>query len=506
MHVPLLLEMTSEMFADRRAVGEITHAELAARARAAATFFDSRPGERVVLIDVNSEAVPICLFGAAFSGRPFVPVNYRLTDEQLRTIVARTAPATAIVGAGVADRLGTIEGIDLVEREVFLERVAAGAAAASEDVVPVDIDPQSIAILLFTSGTTGEPKAAVLRHENLATYIFSTVELGSAGEDEAALVAVPPYHIAGVAAVLSSTYAGRRMVYLESFDPATWVETIVREKITNAMVVPTMFGRVLDEVERTGTDLPTLRNLAYGGGPMPLPVIERAMRLLPHVGFVNAYGLTETASTIAVLTPEDHREVWASDDPAVRRRLGSVGRPLPSLEVTVRDQSGAEVPIGTRGEVWVRGPQVSGEYLGSGGLSDEGWFNTRDSGELDEGGYLFVHGRLDDVIVRGGENLSPGEIEAVLLGHPEVAEAAVVGIPDEDWGERVVAAIVVTPGATVSEEELKQLVRGKLRSTRTPEYIEFRDELPANETGKLLRRVLRQELADTLANDQPSAG
>ena len=171
----------------------------------------------------------------------------------------------------------------------------------------------------------------------------------------------------------------------------------------------------------------------------------------------------------------------------------------------MRDQAGAEVPAGTRGEVWVRGPQVSGEYLGSGGLSDEGWFNTRDSGELDEGGYLFVHGRLDDVIVRGGENLSPGEIEAVLLGHPAVAEAAVVGIPDEDWGERVVAAIVVTPGATVSEDELKQLVRGKLRSTRTPEYIQFRDELPANETGKLLRRVLRQELADTLANDQPRA-
>ncbi|MGD9701433.1 MAG: class I adenylate-forming enzyme family protein [Acidimicrobiia bacterium] len=499
MHVPLLLEMTSEMFGDRRAVGEITHSELAARARAAAAFFESLPGERVVMIDLNSEAVPICLFGAAFAGRPFVPVNYRLTDDQLRAIVVRTAPATAIVGVGVADRLGPIDGVEVVEREVFLERCAAGAA--DDTGLPTDIDPQSIAVLLFTSGTTGEPKAAVLRHENLANYIFSTVELGGADEDEAALVAVPPYHIAGVAAVLSSTYAGRRIVYLESFDPATWVDTIERERITNAMVVPTMFGRVLDEIERAGTTLPTLRNLAYGGGPMPLPVIERAMRVLPHVGFVNAYGLTETASTIAVLTPDDHREAWTSDDPAVRRRLGSVGRPLATLEVTVRDPAGDEVPVGVRGEVWVRGPQVSGEYLGRGGLADGGWFNTRDAGEFDEGGYLFVHGRLDDVIVRGGENLSPGEIEAVLIEHPAVAQAAVVGIPDEEWGERVVAAVVLEPGASVTEDELKELVRSQLRSTRTPERIQFRDELPSNETGKLLRRVLRQELSEAVGND-----
>jgi acyl-CoA synthetase (AMP-forming)/AMP-acid ligase II len=441
-----------------------------------------------VLADVNSEAVPIALFGAALAGKPFVPVNYRLTDTQLRAIVERTAPSIVIAGKDVAERIDGIDGLTVIERDDFLRRVQDGRARPD-----VEVDPDSIAVLLYTSGTTGEPKAAVLRHSNLASYVLSTVELAAATDDESAVVAVPPYHIAGVSAVLTSTYRGRRMVYLESFDPARWVEAVDREHVTHAMVVPTMLGRVLDAAEAVGSSLPSLQSLSYGGGPMPLPVIERAMRLLPNVGFVNAYGLTETSSTISVLGPDDHRAAVASDDPVTRRRLGSVGRPLPVLELSIRDPDGNPLPSGERGEIWVRGPQVSGEYLGRGGLTD-GWFNTRDSGELDDEGYLFVHGRLDDVIVRGGENLSPGEIESVLVDHPAVEAAAVVGIPDVEWGERVVAAVVPRAGATPTEAELQDFVRERLRSTRTPERIDFRDDLPVNETGKLLRRVLRDEL------------
>jgi acyl-CoA synthetase (AMP-forming)/AMP-acid ligase II len=232
---------------------------------------------------------------------------------------------------------------------------------------------------------------------------------------------------------------------------------------------------------------------------MPVPVIERAMALLPGVGFVNAYGLTETSSTIALLGPDDHRAAFSSDDPAVRARLGSVGQPLPSLEVSIRDPDGEEVPAGERGEIWVRGEQVSGEYLGRGPGAEGGWFCTRDAGHLDEGGYLFVHGRLDDVIVRGGENLSPGEIESALLEVEGVVEAAVVGVPDTEWGEKVVAAVVLEDGAAVTEDELREHVRSKLRSTKTPEHIQVRGELPYNETGKLLRRVLRDELAAAYA-------
>jgi acyl-CoA synthetase (AMP-forming)/AMP-acid ligase II len=266
------------------------------------------------------------------------------------------------------------------------------------------------------------------------------------------------------------------------------------EGITHAMVVPTMLGRVLDVLERRGQTLPSLRALSYGGGRMPLAVIERAMRLLPQVGFVNAYGLTETSSTIAILDPEDHRHAFRSTDPAVRRRLGSVGRPLPALELEIRDPNGECLPSGASGEIWVRGEQVSGEYLGRKTIRADGWFPTNDGGWLDDEGYLFVEGRLDDVIVRGGENISPGEIEDVLRSHPGIRDAAVFGMPDEEWGEKIVAVVVADGAAPAGE--LKTWVGARLRSTKVPQEIGFRSELPYNDTGKLLRRVLKSQMAE----------
>jgi acyl-CoA synthetase (AMP-forming)/AMP-acid ligase II len=400
-----------------------------------------------------------------------------------------------LAGDGVRERIDGLPGITIVERAEFL------AATQDESLEPTDgwgCDPEATAVLLFTSGTTGEPKAAVLRHRNLAAYLIGSVEFGAAPPDECTIVSVPPYHIAAVSSVLSTTYAGRRVVQLERFDPDAWVDTVRRESVTHAMVVPTMLRRILEVVEREGGGLPSLRSLAYGGGPMPRAVVERAMALLPAVDLVNAYGLTETSSTVAVLGPDDHRAAFTSEDPEVRERLGSVGRALPGVEVSVRDGAGRALGPGQVGAIWVRGEQVSGEYEGRPTDRDDGWFDTRDSGHVDQEGFLFVHGRMDDVIVRGGENLSPGEIEAVLLEHPAVADAAAVGIPHEAWGEQVVAAVVLHPGVAVGEEELRAHVRDRLRSARTPERIAFRDELPYNETGKLLRRVLRDELSTSL--------
>jgi fatty-acyl-CoA synthase len=350
-------------------------------------------------------------------------------------------------------------------------------------------------VLLFTSGTTSEPKAAVLRHRHLVSYIITSVEFLGCSPDEAQLICVPPYHIAGVAAVLSSLFAGRRIMYLPTFDAEEWVRTAAAESITTAMVVPTMLGRILEAVESTGLGLPTLRHLSYGGGRMPLELVERTLRDLPQVDLVNAYGLTETSSTIAMLTPDDHREAFGSSDPVVRARLGSVGRPLPALEVEVRGEDDVAVVAGEKGEIWVRGEQVAGEYVGQSVLTSDGWFRTRDAGWFDEAGFLYVDGRLDDVIVRGGENISPGEIEAVLMAHDGVAEAAVIGIPDTEWGEAVAAVVVLHPSFSVTAAELQDLVRGQLRSTKMPGVIDFRDELPYSPTGKLLRRVLRDELA-----------
>lgn len=493
MNIALLLEMAASSEADRVALGSrhggLTYAELLARVRAAAAHLEATGADRVVLVDVNSEAVPIALFAAGMAGMAFAPVNYRLAESRLRDILARTVPAVAIVSEDAIQRVAGVDGLSVMTRRTFLDAAEESAEPSGRFVAP-----DEVAVLLFTSGTTGEPKAAVLRHEHLTSYVVGSVEFLGAASDEAALISVPPYHIAGISAVLSSVYAGRRIVYVAQFDPPSWVGTAQEELITHAMVVPTMLDRILDHVEESGASLPALRHLSYGGGRMPPSVIERAMRLLPHVGFVNAYGLTETSSTVAVLTPEDHRAALASDDPTIRGRLGSVGRALPGVEVEVRDVGGEPVATGQRGEIWVRGEQVSGEYDGVGtGLTPDGWFQTHDGGWMDDEGYLFVEGRLDDVIVRGGENLSPGEIEDVLLAHPAVTDVAVVGIPDDEWGESVAAFVVLEHGTSVTSEELQDWVGSRLRSSRRPSIVEMRVELPYTATGKLLRRVLRDE-------------
>jgi len=500
MQTHLLLEMAAEALGDREGYatveGSLTYAEAFARAKGGAAFVNRFEGDKLVFLGQNGPAFPLALYAAGLSGRPFVPLNYRLADADLRKLVARTAPALLIADSDMLARVEGVEGVQVVSREAF------EAACLDDDNRAVDLPfaDQDIAILLFTSGTTGEPKAAVLRHGNLTSYVISTVEFMGASEEETALVSVPPYHIAGIAAVLTGTYSGRRIAYLHAFVPDAWVQIAHAEKVTHAMVVPTMLMRILESMETLGLELPHLRAISYGGGRMPQAVIEKAMEKLPNVDFVNAYGLTETSSTIAVLGPDDHRAAFSSNDPKVRARLGSVGRPLPTLELEVHGPDGKTVlGPGESGEIYVRGEQVAGEYLHKKVLSDDGWFATNDAGMLDEDGYLFVEGRLDDVIVRGGENISPGEVEDVLREHPAVADVAVYGLPDDQWGEKVACSLVLRGDAQPSVEELARWVQSRLRSTKTPETWDFRIELPYNETGKLLRRVLKAELSRSAA-------
>jgi fatty-acyl-CoA synthase len=497
MHNALLLDLAADVCPERIALGRLVDgldfASYRARARAASHWMAQAGAEQLVFAGLNGEALPILLFASGMAGLPFVPVNYRLADADLRALVARTAPSLVVVDDDMAPRLAGIKGANLVARSAFEAEFLSADPGETE---PLPEPEQDIAVLLFTSGTTGEPKAAVLRHANLTSYVMSTVELLGAAEDEAALVSVPPYHIAGLSAVLSSAYGGRRIVYLPAFTAQDWVATAAREGITHAMVVPTMLDRILDEMARTGETLPSLRALSYGGGRMPEPVITRALEMLPQVGFVNAYGLTETSSTIALLGADDHWKALASDDPAVRRRLGSVGRPLPSVTLEIRREDGSVCAAGESGEIHVRGDQVSGEYLHRKAIDSDGWFATNDGGWLDEAGYLYVEGRLDDIIVRGGENISPGEIEDALRAHPLVADVAVLGIPCVQWGEKI-GAVIVSRGKVPDAAALADHVRARLRSTKTPEAWFFRESLPYNETGKLLRRVLKAELSES---------
>jgi acyl-CoA synthetase (AMP-forming)/AMP-acid ligase II len=482
----LLLEMMADADGERVGVGSCSYLELLATARRIGAGLRARGVATLGYLGLNGPQLPELLFGAGAGGARFAPLNYRLTDTQLAEAVGRLAPIAVVADAEMASRVAGVPGVEILNRSALLE--------GPDGEEPTLVNPDDIAVILMTSGTSGPPKAAVLRHHHLMTYIVTTVELGAADPDEAILVSVPPYHIAAISSMLSSVYAGRRIVPLPAFAPDLWVDAAAGERVTHAMVVPTMMGRILDELESRELNLPALRHLSYGGGRMPTATVERALRLLPHVGFVNAYGLTETSSTIALLGPDDHRAAFSSDDPNVRARLGSVGRPLPTIELEVRDADGAEVLAGQSGEIWVRGEQISGEYLTHRATDPAGWYPTRDRGQLDIAGYLYLHGRADDVIVRGSENIAPGQIEDVLAEHPAVAEAAVIGLPDLEWGERIEAFVVPAVGQQPGEADLREWVRTRLRSTRTPERVHFRTELPSTETGKLLRRQLRAEV------------
>ncbi len=485
MNVTLILEMASSA-GDRPAVtaGEraLTAAQILRLAQGAAGRFRRYPA--VLYLGANHLAYPVALFGAALAGVPFVPLNYRLGGAQLDGLVGRH-PGALVLRQDDLDGLLSPAGSSAAPGGT-----AAGEAGHHGAREPLADREDPVAAFLYTSGTTAEPKAAVLRHRHLLAYVLNTVEFGTAGERDAALVAVPPYHIAGLASLLTNIYAGRRLVYLAAFDAAEWLRAVRREEITHALVVPTMLARIVAEVGDGDAGTPTLRSLAYGGARTPRPVLERALQAFPGTGFVNAYGLTETASSVAVLTPRDHRAALESGDPEVAARLGSVGRALPGVEFQIRASDGKPAAAGESGLVFVRGDQISGEYGGRSALDPDGWFATRDTGRMDADGYLFIEGRADDTIIRGGENIAPAEIEDVLLAHPGITEAAVVGVPDPEWGQRLVA-VVVGDG---DPAEIRRWVKDRLRSAKTPDAVVFRPELPKTETGKLLRRVLLAEL------------
>ena len=494
MNISLLLQMAADAEPERTGLvceaRRWSYDSLLRAARGAALNISQSGCSHVALLDESSEAAAIALFAAAIAGVPYVPLNYRLPDTDLGALLNRIAPAYVIGDAVRLGKLNSAGAHTIRARAAFVTE----AETRGESATPTDDPPETIAVQLFTSGTTAAPKAALLRHANLLSYILGTVEFGSAAPEEAALVSVPPYHIAGIAALLSSIYALRRIVLLPAFDPDDWIALAASERVTNAFLVPTMLSRIITRLVEAGTgNLTCLRSIAYGGGRMPVELIGRALEILPNTGFTNAYGLTETSSTIALLGPDEHRAAHTSADPAVRARLGSVGRPLPTVQIEVRDEAGKPLPVGERGEIYVRGEQVSGEYRERSALDAQGWFPTRDAGWIDPEGYLFLAGRADDVIVRGGENISPGEIEDVLLSHPVIADAAAVAVPSTEWGESVGIAVVTRPNQPPpGEDELRALIRSRLRSSRVPERILMLEALPYNEMGKLLRREVRK--------------
>lgn len=491
MNLTILLDMAADGFGDRVIVGRRsdghTAAHLKALSKSGARLINQARASCLIYLEVNGPVFPAALFAAARAGVPLLPLNYRLSDNQLRQILTDHRNGLAIASPHFIALFDDLQ-IPAFTTENWLRK----AQHATGDLAHHD-DPAQPAVILYTSGTSAKPRAVLLGHDHLLSYVLHSVEFGQSTELDTALVSVPPYHIAAVANALTNLYSGRRYIFLEQFEGEDWLKLVRAENVTHALVVPTMLARIMSSPGNR--DVPSLRSLAYGGAPMPLKVVQQAISEWPHVGFVNAYGLTETSSTISLLGPDEHRIAASDSDPAVRARLRSAGKPLEAIDVQIRTENGMLAPPGVAGTIWVRGPQVSGEYAGAGSaLDDRGYFNTRDRGYLDSGGYLFVQGRVDDTIIRAGENIAPAEIEDAILAHDDVEDTVVVGIADPEWGQRIEAVVVPRSGRVVDPEEVRAQVRHALRGSKTPDRVLVWSELPRTDTGKIVRREVRARI------------
>jgi acyl-CoA synthetase (AMP-forming)/AMP-acid ligase II len=498
-------EQEAIVFEDHR----FSYAELHARVRRLAGALARRgvgPGTRVAALHTNSHRYVEAYYATAMLGGVFIPLNYRAKRAELTHMLKTGRARVLLVGARYLEEVDAIRP-ELSDLEITIgfdapaDRVPgyeAMLADAPEHEEEADVDDEATTILMYTSGTTALPKGVMLSYHDFTAYVTANVDLADGTPRGAALLCVPLYHIAGATNMMTTLWTGRRLVLMSQFEPRAWLDVVERERITHAFVVPTMLKKLLDDADLERRDLSSLEILSYGGAAMPFAVIRRAIERFPRsVGFVNAFGQTETTSTLTVLGPEDHRLEGSPEEIEKRsRRLTSLGRPLPDVEVQIVDDEGAALGPGEVGEICVRTPRVMKGYAGAAEspLVRDGWLPTRDMGWVDEDGYVFIAGRKDDMIIRGGENIAPAEVETVLQSHPAVEEAAVVGVPDVEWGQRVAAFVVLRRGELLSSEELGEFCRQRLASFKKPEIVHFLPELPKNQMGKILRRELRAQV------------
>jgi acyl-CoA synthetase (AMP-forming)/AMP-acid ligase II len=468
-------------------------------------------GDRIAILQVNCPQYVESYFAAAKIGAIFVPLNFRSKQDELSYMLSNAEAKALLVGNRYLDMVRAMlphlpsvkQCISMDDKQPDIPYYEDLVSSSSPDEVLTEIDDEDITMLVYTAGTTGLSKGVPLRHSGFASYVLENVDPASPDIEEKNLLTVPLYHVAGIQAMLAAVYGGRTLVLMRQFEKQEWMETVQREQVTRAMLVPTMLKRIIDAPDFTRYNLDSLEVLTYGAAPMPFEVISKAIEVMPRVKFINAFGQTETASTITTLGPEDHviEGTGEEREKKLKRLTSSIGRPLPDVEVKIVDEQGVEVPMGEVGEITARGPRVMSGYWRDEQktaqvITPDGWLHTGDMGWVDGEGYIYLTGRGDDMIIRGGENISPEEIENALYSHPKIEEAAVIGVSDPEWGQEPMAFVVLKSGETATEEDIIAYCKSGLGFKR-PRAVIFLDSLPRNPMGKVLKRELRDQYGNS---------
>jgi long-chain acyl-CoA synthetase len=462
--------------------------------------------DRVAHLDRTAPEVVELLFAACKIGAVTVPLNWRLAPAELATIVADAGCAVMIAGPryrevareiaeAVPQQLEVVDVGDDYERRLAAEPPTdPGHRGMADDT----------AVQMYTSGTTGLPKGVLTTQRNLAAA-FLSAEVWGFDSETISLTPLPMFHIGGIGWAYLGLVSGATTIMVSDFDAADVLDLLEYDRVTNAVFVPTILQMLTAVAGAAERDYSSLRSIAYGASPITTPVLRAALRTF-RCPLFGVYGLTETTGGVVQLSPEDHD----ADGPR-QHLLRSAGRPLPWVEMRIVEPLGSrECTAGGVGEVWLRAPNVMAGYYGreaetAAALTPDGWLRTGDGGYRDEAGYLFLTDRIKDMIVSGGENIYPVEVEEVLAQHPDVADVAVIGVPDERWGETVHALIVRAPDRELTEEELMHFARNRLASYKLPRSAEFVSELPRTPAGKVLKRELRERYARSNAAARGSA-
>jgi acyl-CoA synthetase (AMP-forming)/AMP-acid ligase II len=466
--------------------------ERSSRAANALAALGVGAGDRVAVLCKNSIAYYELLFAASKLDATLVGLNWRLAPPEIAAIVADAAPRALVLDVDHVSLAPVAKEPPAGMGVLFTGEAYERALAAADPADPqARSGPQSVVLQLYSSGTTGRPKGVMLTNENMSYSATVAANAYRIGPESTNTFASPMFHIGGVGYGLMAITQGGRTVIMQQADGASMVATIERERVSHAFLVPTMIQGLVEAQELAGRDLSSLELVLYGGAPMTETLLLRAIDRL-GCAFLGVYGMTETAGTVICLAPEKH----VPDGPDARL-LRSIGQPLPWVQARVCDvQSGAELPAGEVGEIWLRTGQTMKGYFKqpqttAAALVADGWLRTGDAAYRDEQGHFFLHDRIKDMVISGGENIYPAEIENVLAEHPAVAEVAVIGAPHERWGETVVAVVVARQDADADAEQLIAFTRTRLAKYKCPTAVEFVAELPRNASGKVLKHVLR---------------